>query len=184
MAQHEWFATYGGPHLLVSAEWLPFWRGIEGCSDHQDPADESDYARACRIAGWLGTLDCGGGTALVLGGDVGDVACIRLDRMHAVYLVQWLGIDHEAGIDDALRSKHLEEVLSGPRSESLSFATARSGVMRLIDSAESGADLLKDGITFTLRPGHYRVRAGCFESEDMMMVVREMVWMAALDDES
>ncbi|MET1416651.1 hypothetical protein ABVF61_30575 [Roseibium sp. HPY-6] len=44
-------------------ELLKKWRGIEGWSDHEDPDDESDYARGCRITNWIGTVRCGAVTA-------------------------------------------------------------------------------------------------------------------------
>jgi hypothetical protein len=66
---HRWIETYGGPHLLLAEELRFCWRGIEGWDDHNDPKDLSDYARACRVKTWLGTLPCNGGTALVLSGD-------------------------------------------------------------------------------------------------------------------
>ncbi|RZN32631.1 hypothetical protein CWO90_12950 [Bradyrhizobium sp. Leo121] len=67
-----WTATTGGPHLLIADEQLRYWRGIEGWRDHRDPADQSDYARACRVTTWLGLIACHHGSAVVLSGPISD----------------------------------------------------------------------------------------------------------------
>lgn len=73
---HDWIETTGGPHLLVPEALLPLWRGVEGWSDHEDPDDFSDYARACRIGSWLGAVEIGQGSGLIFGGEVGPITWI------------------------------------------------------------------------------------------------------------
>jgi hypothetical protein len=138
---HKWIETNGGPHLLLAEELLNRWRGTEGWHDDKDPADQSDYARACRVAsGWLGSIPCSDGTAVVFGGDVGPIAWMPNLVHDGGFLVQWLGIDDEQRIEPILRSEQLMQLLRAPE-EVVEFHTGESGTMRLFDSAEPGDDL-------------------------------------------
>jgi hypothetical protein len=68
----EWVYSNGGPLVVAPAEIASSWRGIEGGSDGEDGPGESasdDYARACTVRDYLGTLPVGSGTVLILGGD-------------------------------------------------------------------------------------------------------------------
>lgn len=172
---YEWIETGGGPHLLVPEELLSKWRGIDGWSNHVNPNDQSDYARACRITSWIGTVRCGDGSATVLAGDVGPIAWINADGLDGGYLVQWLGIDNEADILPALSSKGLEEAFAAEAAEQGMLETGGSGKLKLIDSADIGTDLVQQNCSISLKPGRYNIHAGYFETETLMMVVRKMV---------
>lgn len=173
-----WIETTGGPHLLIPFEKLPFWRGIEGWRNHQGPEDQSDYARACRVNTWLGSIVCGDGAAIVFSGDVGDVAWYASDRGDRGHFVQWLGVDDERLIDLALRAPQLRDDLCGADAERLEFKTGTSGVMWLIDASDPGDDLQGNHLTVVLRPGKYLARAVHYESVGLAIVVREIRWMS------
>ncbi|MGJ4927210.1 Imm21 family immunity protein [Bradyrhizobium sp. HKCCYLS2038] len=175
-----WVETTGGPHLLIPAELLSDWRGIEGWSDHDDPADQSDYARACRVTNWLGAISCGQGVAVVLSGDAGDVAWYADDRDDRGFLVQWLGVDDERLIGPALQTSQLRADLDGPEAERLEFETGVSGVMWLIDAADWGEDRRSNHLTVALRPGRYLARAMHHDSAGLLIVVRELCWTGPL----
>lgn len=120
-----WIETTGGPHLLIPAEQLSCWRGIEGWRDHADPADQSDYARACRVTSWLGSIGCGGGVAVVLSDEAGDVAWYADDRDDRGFLVQWLGVDDEQLIAPVLKGYALRSDLDRVDAERLEFKPGR-----------------------------------------------------------
>jgi len=180
MRTRTWIETTGGPHLLIPAEQLPHWRGIEGWSDHADPADQSDYARACRVTSWLGSVVCGDGQAVVLSGDVGDVAWYGNDKDDGGFLVQWLGVDDEWLIGPALQASKLRDDLDGSDAERLEFETGASGVMRLIDASNRGDDLRSNYLTLALRPGRYLAKAAYYRSDGLAIVVREICWTCLL----
>ncbi|WP_315778343.1 MULTISPECIES: Imm21 family immunity protein [unclassified Bradyrhizobium] len=175
-----WIETTRGPHVLIPAEQLSRWRGIEGWSSHEDPEDQSDYARACRATGWLGSIVCGNGAAVILSGDAGDVAWYADDREDRGVLVQWIGVDDERPIEPALRAPQLRADLDGPDAERLEFETGASGVMYLIDSADRGDDLRSHHLTLALRPGRYLARAAYQHSTGLAIVVREIGWISRL----
>jgi Immunity protein 21 len=179
---HRWITTAGGPHLLIAEEVLADWRGIQGWHNHQDPTDHSDYARACRVTTWLGSLACGNRTAVVLAGDVGDIAWLPTLIGEAGFLVQWLGVDDESLIEPLVRSDSVQKMLASPDTEKLDFQTGPSGALRLMDAAEIGIDLRGDSQVLALKPGNYRMRAGYVTSPGVLIVVREIsrIWRVAL----
>ena len=170
----NWVTTTGGPHLLIAEEQLGDWRGIEGCRDPSDPADQSDYARACRVTTWLGAVPCRNGVAVVLSGDAGDIAWYPTGCGDEGYLVQWLGADDERFIEPVLRSSELQSLLEGPIAERLDFETGFSGAMRLIDASECGANLQDRYEVLSLRRGRYQARAAYYEATQLAIVVRQI----------
>jgi hypothetical protein len=171
---YRWIGTGGGPHLLLPEELLGYWRGAEGWRDHRDQSDTSDYARACRVRTWLGIICCNTGQALVLSGDVGPIAWIPNHDQVSGFLVQWLGVDDETSLHVTLRAREVANVLESPNAEEVEFRTGPSGLLRLFDSAESGGTLEGDSEMLRLLPGSYRVRAGYFKSESLVVVVRQL----------
>lgn len=175
MRTHAWIATTGGPHLLIAEEQLPYWRGIEGWRDHEDPMDQSDYARACRITTWLGSIPCHQGSTVVLSGDGGDMAWYSDDgHDDRGFLVQWLGVDDERLIEPALNTLLLRDHLESSNAEQLEFETGASGAMLLIDASDRGHHLRCEHQVVALRPGSYLARAVYYCSTGLAIVVREI----------
>jgi hypothetical protein len=179
MRTHTWISTTGGPHLLIADEQLTHWRGIEGWRDHRDPTDQSDYARACRVRTWLGSIACHQASAVVLSGDHGDMAWYPdgQDARGGGFLVQWLGVNAESLIEPTLRTPLLRDLLESPNAERLEFETGSSGAMWLIDASDRGDDLRSEHQVLALRPGSYLARAAYYCSSELMIVVREICWV-------
>jgi hypothetical protein len=166
MMRLHWIETTGGPHLLAPVETLSSWRGAEGWHDSV-PEDASDYARACRIKGWLGKIQSGDGEAVVLGNEPGVVAWIPEDDTSGV-LVRWIGCDSEETIFDLLASRrpnHGFDSVSKLDTESEEFDTGPSGKMTLLDSSDSGYDGMFERYTFVMRPGRYRITASYVDTD-------------------
>ncbi|MCA1540596.1 hypothetical protein ABIA06_000403 [Bradyrhizobium yuanmingense] len=183
MRTHNWITTNGGPHLLIADEQLPYWRGTEGWRDHKDPADQSDYARACRVRTWLGSIACHQGSAVVLSGDVGDIAWCSNGQRDKGFLVQWLGVDDETLIEPALQSAQLRDLLKSSNAERLEFETGPSGAMSLIDASDRGDDLRSEHQALALRPGSYLARAAHYQTAGLAIVVREICRVGPLSSE-
>lgn len=160
--------------MCIPAEMLGHWRGIEGCRDISDQTDLSDYARACRVKTWLGSIAGRDGAVIVLSGDVGDIAWHPGERSESGFLVQWIGIDDEQLIEPALRSQEMQNLLEGSLGERLEFDTGPSGAMWLINASDRGDRLQGEFSVLALRPGRYRALAGYYADEGMMMVVRQI----------
>jgi hypothetical protein len=175
MADHfHWIDTTGGPHVLGAVESLKGWGGIEGWHDN-GPEDESDYARACAVRRYLGKIPSADGDIVVLSGDRGPIAWVPNADVRGGVLVQCLASDGEDALLALLRD--WENTNMGQRSyaEELEFDTGPSGVMTFFDSAESGSGgSLDSREIFTLRPGRYRLLASYVETDDCMVVLRDL----------
>ncbi|MCK1744193.1 hypothetical protein IVA80_26000 [Bradyrhizobium sp. 139] len=176
----NWIATTGGPHLLIADEQLPHWRGIEEWRDHRDPTDQSDYARACRITTWLGSVLSNAGSAVALSGDAGDVAWYADGQDDRGFFVQWLGVDDERLIEPALHAPQLRQSLESADAERLEFETGPSGAMWLIDASDRGEDLRSGHQALALRPGGYLAKANYYRSTGLAIIVREICWIRSL----
>jgi hypothetical protein len=172
--QRKWVDTTGGPHLLLPEELLHSWRGIEGWFNHEDPRDQSDYARACRVMGWLGRIACGRGEGVVLSDESGLVTWFPgVDRDRGM-LVQWLAAPNEEAIASAIGSREVADLLVGSAEDEVSFSTGPSGRLRLFDSSCSGDRLENDNLAIEVSPGPYRARAFVFDSGSVVVVIRQV----------
>ncbi|GAC1470732.1 MAG: immunity 21 family protein [Isosphaeraceae bacterium] len=108
-----WVCSAGGPLIVVPAEIAQYWRGVEGWSPSEvqrDWADESvsDYARACGIDDYLGTLEVGHGKALILGDEPMQTAFIPASEFipatEGGIFVRWMWAESEDGVRRALGS--------------------------------------------------------------------------------
>lgn len=178
-----WIATTGGPHLLIADEQLPHWRGIDGWRGNGDPADQSDYARACRVKTWLGSIACHQGSAVVLSGDAGEIAWYSNGQGDRGFLVQWLGVDDERLIESALHAQQLRDHLESSNAERLEFETGVSGAMWLIDASDRGSELRSNHQALALRPGSYLAKAAYYRSAGLAIVVREICWTSPPSNE-
>jgi Immunity protein 21 len=181
---HNWIATSGGPHLLIADEQLSHWQGIERWRDHRDPADLSDYARACRVSTWLGSIACHQGRAVVFSGDAGNMAWYSNGQGDGGSLVQWLGVDDERLIEPALHTPQLRDLLESSDAERLEFETGASGAMWLMDASDRGCDLRDNHQVLALRPGSYLARAACYRSDGLSIVVREICRISSPPNEA
>jgi hypothetical protein len=194
----KWVDTLGGPHLLLPEYLLDVWRGGKCCVDPIDLADPSDYARACQIRTWIGSIPVGSGTALVFSGDVGPIAWMPSTMPNHGYFVQWVGIDDEALISPALQTAELARLFAAPDAETLEFEVLPPGNLILFDSVESGGEIRSclrrlqtplwlraskpiDYIQVALSPGRYMIRTGYFEAPGIMMAVREVLPLAVAE---
>ena len=172
--QFRWIDTDGGPHILSPIECLKSWCGIEG-SANLGPDDKSDYARACKVRGWLGKIPSGAhAEVVVLSGDVGLVTWFPNADGDGGLLVQWLGCDSEEAILTLLSAW---EAL-GPEdrifAEPLKFNTGKSGTLMLFDATERGSEITSSGLKLDLPPGHYEIRAALFKNDNCEVVLREI----------
>lgn len=101
----NWVCSAGGPLVITSVEIAPLWRGGFGRQAPEagrEPADESinDYARACRVDDWLGTLRVGTGEALILGDEPMPTAFVS--RPDGGVLIRWMHAENEADVQRAV----------------------------------------------------------------------------------
>ena len=89
-------------------------------------------------------------------------------------LAQWIAADRESDVIAAVLSGEALLALSNPDAEKIEFETGASGAMRLIDSVDSGSELMLPSQVVGLDPGAYLLRAGCFEASNLILVIRQV----------
>ncbi|QEH39075.1 hypothetical protein OJF2_76870 [Aquisphaera giovannonii] len=138
-----WAGTGGGPLIALPAELASHWRGVEGaCHSPRDrdgwreglDFSGTDYGRACRIDGYLGTLEVGTGRALILNDEPMPTAF--LPRAGGGLLVRWMYAEDEGEVLRAVRSIPESTWEATPHG----IVASRAGVL-LFDSAYPGDDL-------------------------------------------
>ncbi|MGW2489967.1 immunity 21 family protein [Streptomyces sp. NPDC001606] len=140
----EWVESGGGPLIAVPEAVLPFWAG----ADSEDL--DTDYDRACEVAGFAGLLPVGDSAALVLGDEPAATSYLP---EHGT-LVRWSAANSEdellAGVPAALRTAAWEAELRWHV----------PGPVLLFDSAWPGAEAPgTEHLRIPLTAGSYAVRA-------------------------
>jgi len=180
-----WIPTTGGPYLLVPEEFLAAWRGVEGWNANgDDPEDQSDYARICRISKVTEPIQCGGGVALGLDRDAGgDIRWIEGNEFRNGIFIHWItegdNNDDEVAISAAY-SSGAREALLAETAEVIEFSTGASGVMWLIDSTQCGSDEedeISPRATFKWSPGRFEVRSAFYEMADDFFILRQPTYI-------
>jgi len=149
----KWIRSAGGPLICVEDALASSWHGTDLIAKSDIAHSETDYARACHVRDYLGTVEILGGSALILGDmplettvwrtSFGDTFIVRL-----FYMDPGTDVTRLLGLID-------EEALSAP-DESIIFRI-KTGSMVLFDSAISGADEKKEAISFGVSTGTYRI---------------------------
>jgi len=101
----NWVCSAGGPLIVASAEIARLWRGGFGrqaTEAGRGPSGESisDYARACGVDGYLGTLRVGPGGVLVLGDEPMRTAFVS--KPDGGVLTRWMYAENEADVQRAV----------------------------------------------------------------------------------
>jgi hypothetical protein len=111
---------------------------------------------------------------LVLSGDVGSIAWFPNPDGLCGLLVQWLGCDSEDALLDLLSGWKALAPKDRAFAETLKFETGQSGALILFDATERGSEAASKGLTLTLPPGHYEMRATLFETDNCEVVLGEI----------
>jgi hypothetical protein len=153
----RWVESNGGPLLLLPEMLLPswtgsdeppVWRNIKAKFRFNPDGRATDYDRACDVHDFVGVIEVGDGTGLVLGDE--PLATTWWPSIDGGFLVRWDFGDS----DEAVRA-HLARLESaGPWEPGPTFECSR-GPLILFDSADPGLDPLNERLTIELKPGKY-----------------------------
>jgi len=168
----NWVCSAGGPLIVASAEIAPHWRGGFGgrpLEGGREPSGESisDYARACGVDDYLGTLEAGPGEVLVLGDEPMPTAFIP--KPGGGVLVRWMYAENE---EDARRA--VEKVPESVwKATPHKIEVGQRGLLVIFDAACPGDELppTEDGgidalwIPIDLPPGAYLVDTADYQPD-------------------
>lgn len=171
----KWIASAGGPLLLLPVNLRDCWDGIDPPSNNRkvearfrwkrtaDPA--TDYDRACDVDDYLGILEVGPGTGLVLGGEPMETAWIPQPTEGGGLLVRWMWAEDDASVERALAV--VPEKLWQRKPERFAF---QAGPLALFDAACSGKQAL-ESIEIDVQGGTYNLETATYRPDDLTSLV-------------
>ena len=138
----KWVSTNGGPLVVIPVEFAHHWQGDGGLGFPngdlsmvwETVRNHTDYGRACGIDDYLGMLDVGAGTCLVLGDE--PMATTFLPTRDGGIFVRWVHAENEEDVMRGVRS--VPESLWNRFPHTIEVG---SGGLLLFDSACPGDDL-------------------------------------------
>jgi len=158
----NWISSNGGPLVLISKNILSDWSGIDvEPSEFIDENDHlldlartfqySDYERACRIDNYIGLLEVGKETVLILGDEPLMTTWISdKDFSGTNFMIRWIYADDENSILQLIPTlSYLDKVVSD-----IFFKVEEQ--LYLFDSAYPGREM-DEYITVDLPLGLYEV---------------------------
>ena len=171
----KWITGCGGPLLLLAAEWIEAWEGVDPPSGGRvvrladadkrliPEAPASDYDRACEIEEPLANLEVGNGRGIVIGGEPDPVCHWQRDGRH--FLVRWVRAESEGAILEHLAGADLE------KSEPMSWIEASPGPLVLFDAAVPGGEIEEDCVQIDVHPGLYVASVSRLEPDEEIELV-------------
>ena len=180
MDKLKWIDSAGGPLILISDKSLKLWSGILKRSSYLDSkiedaddfldADEADYGKACLVEGYLGIVDVGSDTALVLG-DQPFLTTIFHSVDNKVVIARWYYGDDEQTVDNYLKTIDLNSIINWEFALTLKVTSDRQ---YLFDSACSSS-MLDKGYTeiliVNIKEGDYKIWTSIYEPDDKTKLI-------------
>jgi hypothetical protein len=135
---------------------------LGGVNDSHVP---TDYDRACAIEGYLGLIDVGVGTGLVLDDEPMQTSFLPVPQQKGVILIRWEWANDEGAILRELAE--IQEELWNQTD--LSFGV-NEGVLVLFDAACSGQHT-GDSLELSLTKGEYSIATAHFQPDNETSLV-------------
>ena len=156
----DWIESAGGPLVILEERLLQHWAGI-GPADWA-PGDGSDYDRACSVDDWIGLLEVGDGSAVVLGSEPART-CI-MEAPDGALLVRWI----HAPIGWELPAVSILLSQAWNRSATWQVSSASQHIQ---DAAFAGLDKDTQRLGMGLVPGLYDVLTADHRPDDEVHMV-------------
>jgi hypothetical protein len=157
----QWIQSNGGPLLLLPSSLLGVWGGtdepepylgVEARSRWNPAGAATDYDRACDVTDLLGTVQVGGGEALVLADEPLATSWCPAPEIGDGILVRW-----EYAESDVIAGRWVSTIPGSlPWEPSLRFSF-EEGPLSLFDAAEPGLDPSGPRLEVGLSGGVYDV---------------------------
>ena len=157
----NWIESTGGPLLLLEDALLAHWHGSYGNSGVL-----TDYDRACKIADYIGIIEVGGGTGLLLGEEPFATSWWSSDQIARSFLVRWVAAENEEQVRAELNSLPSE---SPWQSADVNFEIY-NGQLTLFDSACLGS-AIDAFLTIEIPRGSYAVETLHYDPSDKLSLI-------------
>lgn len=180
MNSFKWIESAGGPLILIPDKSYNLWSGIlkrssylnnkiEEAEDYLN-ADEADYGKACLIEDYLGVVNVGDDTALVLGDEP-----LRTTVFHTVdntpVIARWYYGETEELVENYLSTIDLNLIDNWEPSLTFNFSSHRQ---ILFDSASFASMLEKENIDYLLvniKRGDYEIWTSIYDPDEKTKLI-------------
>ncbi len=166
----KWIKSAGGPLICVELDLAGLWLGVHGNSLLGSAADSNatDYDRACEVSTYIGKIQIGDRSAMILG-DMPMETAIWIPPLKLPSIVRVVYKDPDADIWAVLtKFGSLDSVAAV---EKMPFQVV-SGEMTLFDSACTASEISRaTSLALRLPKNDYEVRTLAFEPDERTAVV-------------
>ncbi len=181
MDKLKWIESAGGPLILISDKCYSLWSGILKRSSYLDNktedaddflnADKADYGKACLVQDYLGIVNIGNDTALVLG-DEPLLTTVFHSIDNRVVIARWFYGENEALVDKYLKAIDLNSIANWKFASTLKLSSDRQF---LFDSACSASMLPEKEnnkwLSLNIKQGDYKIWTSIYEPDDKTKLI-------------
>jgi len=180
MDRLKWIDSAGGPLILISDKSYNLWSGILKHSSYLDNksedaddflnADEADYGKACLVDDYLGLINIGDDTALVLG-DEPLLTTIFHSVDNRAVIARWYYGENEGQVENVLKTIDLNSIDNWEFALPLELSSDKQ---YLFDSARSATMLDKendDYLVVNIKQGNYQIWTSIYEPDDKTKLI-------------
>jgi hypothetical protein len=180
MNRLKWIDSAGGPLILISDKSYNLWSGILKRSSYLDSkiedaddflnADVADYGKACLVQEYLGIVDIGNDTALVLG-DEPLLTTVFHSVDNRVVIARWYYGEDKELVDNYLKTIDLNSIDNWEFALTLKLSSDRQ---YLFDSAFSASMLDKGAnecLSLNIKQGDYKIWTSIYEPDDKTKLI-------------
>lgn len=174
MDRLKWINSAGGPLILISDKSYNLWSGILKRSSYLDNkiedaddflnAEEADYGKACLVQDYLGVVNVGNGTALILGDEP-----LLMTFFHSVdgrvAIARWFYGEDEELVDNNLKTIDFNSTDNWEFALTLNLSSENQ---YLFDSACFAGMLNKgnnDCLSANIKQGDYKIWTSIYEPD-------------------
>lgn len=175
MSKLKWIDSVGGPLVLLSEKSFKLWSGvlnrksyleniIEDADDFTD-ADQADYGKACLVEDYLGVIEIGNDSALILGEEP-MMTTVFNSTDEKIIIARWSYGESEEIVDHLLENIDLSSIDTWEFALSFQLTT---NSQYLIDSACSATMLeheTEDYLLLSIKPGKYKIWTSIYEPDN------------------
>jgi hypothetical protein len=162
--ERKWVKSGGGPLICIERDLAHHWRGVEkdGATIGSDSENPTDYMRACSVSDYLGKIKVGAGHALILG----DMPIQTMIRQSSDSVLEIVRIYYADPGDDVIAIIDKSPALDFSDPVETTTFDVGSGRLVIFDSAFSGDDSGRGGLSLVFPPSSYVVATKQFNLND------------------
>ena len=180
MDRLKWIDSAGGPLILISDNSYKLWSGILKRSSYLDNkiedaddflnADETDYGKACLVRDYLGVVNVGDDTALILG-DEPLLTTVFASVDGRVVIARWYYGEDEELVVNNLKTIDLNSIDNWEFAMTFSLCSDKQYLFDSACSANVFDKGNKDCLSMNINQGNYKIWTSIYEPNDKTKLI-------------